>query len=76
MTLAERANQINEELNEVVNLFIKANSGIDMFDDMSADDLLMMQKCMSLAQSTMTMMYEQARAIDEINRKLDRLLSK
>lgn len=73
--LSEKAKMVNEGLNEMMSTFIRNYYCDDMFASMSTEDFELMQKSMCLMKSSMELMEEQAKAIDEINRKLDTLLA-
>lgn len=49
---------------------------MDTFDNVSDDDALMMLRMIRLMNKTADLAIEQAKVMDEINRKLDKLLVK
>lgn len=73
--LAEEAKRVNEGLQDLVSYCL---SKLDLLDikEMSDEDLIAMRKLITLADDCMSYMQHQAEVMDEMNQKLDKLLSK
>ena len=74
--LTEEARKVNNGLKEIVEFCICNSVDADIVKEMSAEDFMMMQKFLKLADDCMTYMEKQAEVMDQMNEKLDRLLSK
>lgn len=72
--LEKSATMLSYKLKEFVDVCIGKMADANTVRRMNADDLEMMQRSMNLMDDALKYMNQQARAIDEINSKLDRLL--
>lgn len=68
-------NLINET-KEILNLCIAQCMSLGSIKNMGADELAMMQKAVNLMDTMEDYALEEAKTLDEINKKLDRLLDK
>lgn len=72
--LTEKTNAIIEEVNELTEIFMKQFS-TDMFENMEGDEFVAMKKTFKLMDRSMDLALEQAKVMDAINEKLDKLLA-
>ena len=72
--LTDKTNEIIKEANELKEYFIK-EIAVDMFDDMETEELAIMKKCFKLMDRSMELAVEQAKVMDGLNDKLDKLLA-
>lgn len=73
--LVEKTNQLIEETNELKELCVK-KLGSEMFNYMDEDSFLLYKKTFQLMSTSMDAMIEQAKMIESINEKLNKLLDK
>lgn len=73
--LAEKTNQLIEETNELKELCI-GKLGSEMFKYMDENSFLLYKKTFQLTNTSMEVIKEQAKIIDSINEKLDKLLAR
>lgn len=74
--LAERAEAIHKGSNKLVDLIIENVVDGDVLTSMDANKFEMVQKTINFVEDLTVYLVEEATALDEINRKLDMLLSK
>ena len=61
------------EANELMNFCVKQLSACDI-KDMDADNFVAIQKCIGLVDSACELMVEEAKMMDDMDRKLDEVL--
>ena len=71
--LADKMNKVVEGIDELKKVFMRQCT-IDMLTSMNDEGLIAMKKCLELMDSSMDLAIEEARVMDEINAKLDKLL--
>lgn len=71
--LTAKTKEIVNEIDEVMMLCMKHVS-ISTLGSMDVDDLVMMQKCMSLLERSKELAVEQAEMIDSMDEKIDKIL--
>lgn len=71
--MLKETKKLIEELNELKEDFAK-EFGMDMLEDMSGKEFLLLKKCFNLMKSSEELMLEQAEMMDSMNEKLDRLI--
>ena len=76
MKLAEKSNEIFEEINEVKKLYIREFIDEDELKNMNHHQFELVQKMLKIIDLSMDLAHEEMKAIDEINSKLDKLLAK
>lgn len=73
--LTVKTTEVVEEMKKFMDWAFQHISA-DMFDDVSDDDALAMLRMIRLMNKTADLAIEQAKVMDEINQKLDKLLAK
>ena len=74
--LKNKIENLMDETMEILNFCITQNISIGSIKNMGAEELAMMQKAFSLMDAMKDYAIEEAKTLDEINKKLDRLLDK
>lgn len=75
--LERKATKIVEEINELKSVMGKQLLGlvdIECIDDEGIESLKLLSRCYKLMDSSMEYMVEQANTIDQLNRKLDKVI--
>lgn len=72
--LEERAKKLNDNVKDIIDLSVR-KSGMDLFEA-DPDTVLLMKKSVDVAKQYMALMLEEAKAIDSMNEKLDKILKK
>lgn len=73
--LREMTREIVEEVNEIKDLVIK-HCSVNMLVDMKDEEFMLMKKVISLVDKSTNLAIKQAEVMDDINSKLDKLLTK
>ena len=73
--LQNKTNEIIEEIDDIMDTVMK-RFGLGDFMRMEPEDILLMKKCLVIMDQSKELAILQARTLDEINSKLDRLLAK
>ena len=76
MKLAEKSNEVFEEINEVKKLYIREFIDGDELKSMDHQEFELVQKMLKIIDLSMDLVHEEMKAIDEIDSKLDKLLEK
>lgn len=76
MKLAEKSNEVFEEINEVKKLYIRELIDEDELKSMDYQEFELVQKMLKIIDLAMDLVHEEMKAIDEIDSKLDKLLEK
>ena len=76
MKLAEKSNEVFEEINEVKKLYIREFIDEDELKNMDHQEFELVQKMLKIIDLSMDLVHEEMKAIDEIDSKLDKLLEK
>ena len=76
MKLAEKSNEVFEEINEVKKLYIREFIDEDELKSMDHQEFELVQKMLKIIDLSMDLVHEEMKAIDEIDSKLDKLLEK
>ena len=76
MKLAEKSNEVFEEINEVKKLYIRELIDEDELKNMDHQEFELVQKMLKIIDLSMDLVHEEMKAIDEIDSKLDKLLEK
>ena len=71
--LEKKTTELVNEANELMDFCVKQMSACDI-KDMDADNFAAIQKCISLVDSACELMVEEAKMMDDMDRKLDNLL--
>ena len=71
-----KAENLIDETKEILNLCIAQSMSLSSIKNMGADELAMMQKAVNLMNLMEDYVMEEAKTLDEINDKLDKLLNK
>ena len=71
-----KAENLINETKEILNLCIAQYMSLGSIKNMGADELAMMQKAVNLMDTMEDYALEEAKTLDEINEKLDKLLDK
>lgn len=74
--LYENAAMIKGECEEIIDAIIKKKSSSDTIVRMPMDELMIIKSAIDLLDSALDLMVKEAGALDDINRKLDKLLSR
>lgn len=77
--LEKKARELVEEMDEIMSQLSKQLMGqidIDCLDDDEIENLKLLKRCYGLMDKSMGFMLEQARMMDSIDKKLDRLIEK
>lgn len=72
--LVERTNQLIIEVNDIKEYMFK-EFGSDIFDNMSEQEFALFKKLFNIMDVSMEVIEEQARVIQRIDKKLDKLLA-
>lgn len=73
--MMETAKKLNGTIDDVVNMALKAY-GMNMIKYMNEDDLVMFKTYFGIVDAYKEHIIKEADTLDEINKKLDKLLSK
>lgn len=73
--LAEKATNFTMEVNELKETMFN-KFGAELFDSMNGEEFELIQKCFRLVDLSMEIVEEQAKTIQKIDEKLDKLLAK
>ena len=76
MLLETKSNKLTEEAKKIKEGLIKMSLNEDTIEFMDSNTLEMMQASLRFFDASIEYMEVQSRAIDEMNRKLDKLLAK
>lgn len=71
--LTAKTKEIVNEVDEVMTICMK-QVGMSVLGSMGMDELVMLQKCMSLLGKTKELAVEQAEMIDSMDKKIDKIL--
>ena len=71
--LEKKTTELVNEANELMDFCVKQMSACDI-KDMDADNFAAIQKCISLVDSACELMVEEAKMMDDMDRKLDEVL--
>lgn len=74
--LLEKSNKLIEEAKKIKECFIKTSLNEETIENMDSNTLEMMQASLRFFDASVEYQEEQVKAIDEMNRKLDKLLAK
>lgn len=74
--MLENAKKFVEEINELKTFIAKEGSDSIFSKNNTVEDIILCKKLFDLCDSTTDLLLEQARTMDDVNRKLDRLLEK
>ena len=72
-TMYDMTREFVDEVDDVMSIVMK-NINLDVIANLSPEELLFWQKTMSLLNKSKKMLIVQAEMLDDINRKLDKLL--
>ena len=72
-TMYDMTREFVDEVDDVMSIAMK-NINLDMIANLSPEELLLWQKTMGLLNKSKKMLIVQAGMLDDINRKLDKLL--
>lgn len=75
-TLEKKAKRINEEVTEIMDLYMKTISISDMFEYIDDDQLVIIKKSIKVYNDALELQQEQAKMIDELDAKLDIIINK
>lgn len=73
--MLDTAKRFNQECKEVIDLYAKQMTSADMLNSMTPETLTLLQRSFGLLNASMEYIELQAKTMDEINNKLDRLLA-
>ena len=73
--MMETAKKLNGTIDDVMNMALKAY-GVDMITSMDEDELTMFKAYFKIVDAYKEYIIEEAETLDEINNKLNKLLSK
>ena len=71
--LEKKTTELVNEANELMDFCVKQMSACDI-KDMDADNFAAIQKCINLVDSACELMVEEAKMMDDMDRKLDEVL--
>ena len=71
--LENKTTELVNEANELMDFCVKQMSACDI-KDMDADNFAAIQKCLKLVDSACELMVEEAKTMDDMDRKLDNVL--
>ena len=71
--LEKKTNELIDEAKGLMNFCVKQLSACDI-KDMDADNFVAIQKCIGLVDSACELMVEEAKMMDDMDRKLDEVL--
>lgn len=74
--LREKTEKLIAEIDELMNTSIANSFTMSSFMDLDTDDLALIQKFIGFYGSSKELILEQAEQMDEINKKLDKILNK
>lgn len=72
--LEEKAKSLNDGVKEIIDLSIKS-AGMNLFER-DSDTVMLMKKTVDITNQFTVLMLEEAKTIDEMNEKLDKILKK
>lgn len=72
--LTKTINKMVEEINGLKNYYIQEAMKTDMFTDMDSEEMALIWKMFKLMDLSTAAMVEQAEAMDDMTRKIDKLL--
>ena len=73
--MLDTAKKLNREFKKVCELYAKQVISADMLNSMTPEALAIMQRSIRLMNTSMEYIEQQAKTMDEINNKLNRLLA-